>query len=344
LVVPETSFFRGPGLFEHLARHIAAAAGPPVRVLSLPCSTGEEPYSLAVALAEAGVPADRYTIDAADVSPPALAAARRGVYRDFSFRQAPPWLRDRYFRPAAGGWELSPEIRGRVRFHHANLLDPGSLPAGPFDVVLCRNLLIYFTPAARRRAAAALAGLSAPDGLLAVGHAEPGCLAGGPFRPTGPDGLFLFARDPLPGHALIPVTASAKPPQVVPVTRLRARPPQGGHPSKSDPLDPLGPRPEPPLARARRLADVGRLADALAVCEAAVTAAPSADGYALLGVIRHARGEPGPAAAAFRRALYLDPAHREALAHAMLLSRAAGNADQADAYQARLARAKGGES
>src|SRR5262249_42171234 len=100
--------------------------------------------------------------------------------------------------------------------------------------------------------------------------------------------------------------------------------------------------PEEALARARRLADVGRLDEALAECRSHLgRAGPAADAYSLLGVIQHARGDPGEAADAFRRALYLDPDHREALTHAMLLAAARGDAGRAAELRQRLARAGG---
>src|SRR5207248_5723916 len=137
--VPEAWFFRGGGLFEALARRVAALPpARPFRALSLPCGSGEEPYSLAMALLEAGVPPGRWTTEGVDISARVVEAARRGVYRELSFRQTAPGLRDRYFRPVPGGWELSPGVRGRAHFRVGNVVDPGLLPdgSGAFDLVL----------------------------------------------------------------------------------------------------------------------------------------------------------------------------------------------------------------
>jgi chemotaxis protein methyltransferase WspC len=201
LVVAETWFFRGGGLFAELARLVAGwkpapHADRPFRALSLPCSSGEEPYSLAIALLETGLPPERWSVEGIDLSPRLIEAARRGEYREFSFRQTDPALRERQFRRAGDLWELSARVRGLVRFRVGNLLAPtfaADVP-GPYDLVLCRNLLIYLTPAARRQALAALERLLAPDGLLGVGHAEPQALAGRPFRRVGAESLFLFRR------------------------------------------------------------------------------------------------------------------------------------------------------
>ncbi|MFO0928241.1 MAG: protein-glutamate O-methyltransferase CheR [Gemmataceae bacterium] len=190
VVVPETWFFRGGDLFWHLADHVRAAAAP-VRVLSLPCSTGEEPYSLAIALTERGVPPARWSIEAVDLSGRHVEQARRGVYRAFSFRQLPTSLRDRYFSPAGDDWQLSPAIRTAVQFRVGNILEPALLGVvGPFDLVFCRNLFIYLGRDARRRAVDTVAGLVRDGGLLCLGHADPLDPADGRFAPTGPPAYF----------------------------------------------------------------------------------------------------------------------------------------------------------
>ena len=347
LVVSETWFFRGGGLFAELARQVAGwkpapQAGRPFRALSLPCSSGEEPYSLAIALLDAGLPPEWWTIDGVDLSPRLSEAARRGEYREFSFRQTDPLLRERYFRPAGDRWELSARVRGLVRFRVGNLLDSALAAdvSGPYDLVLCRNLLIYLTPAARRQALAALERLLISGGLLAVGHAEPQALAGRPFRRVGAESLFLFRHSPAMGNEEWGM-GNEKP------ERRAGNVVVGG---TSAPCVPHSPFPIPhseeegALARARRLADAGRLDEALAECQAHLRGAASADAFSLLGVIQQARGDAGAAAASFRKALYLAPDHREALTHAMLLAAQRGDAAQASALRERLRRVDpGGE-
>jgi chemotaxis protein methyltransferase WspC len=197
LIVPETWFFRGgTGLFAHLAREAAARTadgGRVFRALSFPCSTGEEPYSLAIGLTEAGLPPGRWAVEGIDLSPRLLAAAEGGVYREFSLRQTDPGRRARYFRHVDKGWALDDAVRSRVRYRVGNLLDP-KLSAEAYDLILCRNVLIYLTPAARRTALETLERLLVPDGWLGVGHAEGPSVAGRGFQREGPEGLFLFRR------------------------------------------------------------------------------------------------------------------------------------------------------
>jgi chemotaxis protein methyltransferase WspC len=199
LTVPETWFFRG-GLFTRLAALVAEAvrgreAPTRYRILSVACSTGEEPYSLAIALLEAGVSPDGWTIDALDLDARSVERARLGHFGELSFRQTDPALRRRYFRPAGRAWELDPTVRSLVRFRQANLFDPFVLAGeGPFDLVFCRNLFIYLHPAARGRALDTLDRLLAVGGLLCMGHAEPLELMDPRFERTGSEGDFLYRR------------------------------------------------------------------------------------------------------------------------------------------------------
>lgn len=351
LVVPETWFFRGTGLFEELAQIVARfTGGRPFRALCVPCSSGEEPYSLVMALLGAGVSPERWSVEGYDLSLRLIAAARRGLYRELSFRQTASTQRELYFRAVADGWDLAERVRELVRFDVGNLTDATFLPAvcGAYDLILCRNLLIYLTPAARRRALGNLQRLLAPGGLLAVGVAEPQALGGLPFRRAGTEPHFLYRYEPAPPSAVrdepqtrliqkkMPVAAPSFPsagtaPSIVSLCETGR--PHSGQLQKSDEGGGGG-----PLERARRFADGGRLEDALAEV---ARAGSTADAFSLLGVIQQARGDRAAAAVAFRKALYLDPAHREALTHAMLLADQQGDTRRAAVLRERLARAGG---
>ena len=159
VVVPETWFFRDREAFAALARlaHEEWLPTHPdgvLRLLSLPCSTGEEPYSMAMALLDAGVPADRFRIDAVDISARALAQARRAVYGKNSFRGQELAFRDRHFEATAHG--LSSERRrsaGRCAFSRATCSPPISCRARRSTTsIFCRNVLIYFDRATQDRA------------------------------------------------------------------------------------------------------------------------------------------------------------------------------------------------
>jgi chemotaxis protein methyltransferase CheR len=178
LSVQETYFWREFDQVRALVdvlvpQHVAAGRGP-VRVWSAACATGEEPLSIAMALAEAGwFRKAEVEVVASDVSPAALEKARTGVYRERSFRTLPPALREKYFVPVPGGWRVDPDLHARVRFVAANLLEPADtapLACSPF--VFCRNVFIYFSAATVARVVKHFAERMPRPGYLFPGVSE----------------------------------------------------------------------------------------------------------------------------------------------------------------------------
>ncbi|MFX1766733.1 tetratricopeptide repeat protein [Paraburkholderia sp. A1RI-2L] len=183
LVVPETWFFREREAFAALARggvqRHAAAPGELVRVLSVPCSTGEEPYSAAMALMDAGLAQTQFGIDAIDISATSIEAATRGVYGRNAFRGEAPALggfRERYFHAAPDGWQLADAVRRAVSFERANLFDWLAAHPVRYDFIFCRNVLIYFDREAQDRAIGLLRARLAEGGMIFVGPAETGLM------------------------------------------------------------------------------------------------------------------------------------------------------------------------
>jgi chemotaxis protein methyltransferase WspC len=346
VAVPETWFFRGGQLFAYLAGRVADVLRQrelerKYRILSVPCSTGEEPYSLAIALTEAGITPASWEIEAVDVCSGQLGFARRARYGNFSFRQTPRELRDRYFHLVEGGWELNAAICPCVRFRQGNLLDPLFLAGeGPFDLILCRNLFIYFTPEARWRALRTIVRLLAADGWLCTGHADPLDFQDSRFTRTGPEGYFLYRRA---------TRAATQPPTVLESPEVQSAERTARSARQLTPSAVRSALPSAPadlLEQARRQADSGRLADALTSCqEQLARVGPSADLYSLMGLVYQARQENDEAVRCYQRALYLDREHTEALTHLMLLSQERGDSTQAERLRRRLERvAPGGEA
>ncbi|QEH31895.1 putative biofilm formation methyltransferase WspC [Aquisphaera giovannonii] len=232
VVIPESWFFRDDAPFRLFREHaragwVAQPGRAPLRAMSIPCAGGEEPYSLAIAMAEVGLPPERHRLDAVDVSLRRLDAAREGVYSANAFRGGDLAYRDRYFRRHPRGFEIDPALRGRVRFLGGSILDPALLKhEPPYDVIFCRNLLIYLGDAARAAAMATLDRLLAADGLLVIGHADRLGLAGrGPlFAPVGEPRAFAYRRAlslPAPSRAMPrlpspPPTSRRPPPKASP--------------------------------------------------------------------------------------------------------------------------------
>src|SRR5207249_345639 len=185
VVVPETWFFRDREAFAALALTVyedwlGAHPEDDLRLLSLPSSTGEEPYSMAMALLDAGFPANRFRVDAVDISARALARAGHAVYGKNSFRGNELGFRDRHFEATTHGYRLSDAVRRQVQFQQGNLLAAGFLPGvESYDVIFCRNVLIYFDRAAQDRALTVLVRLLTPKGVLFVAPSETGLLIRG---------------------------------------------------------------------------------------------------------------------------------------------------------------------
>jgi chemotaxis protein methyltransferase CheR len=172
-----TSFFRESAHFDFLSGTVWAELRNHDRlsIWSAACATGEEPYSIAISLLEASnsVFAAKFRVLATDISTRALAVARAGVYTKDKLEPVGRLL-PKYFSKRQGecdAFQLRPEVRGLVEFAHANLVE-GRLPAGPFQVVFCRNVMIYFDKPTQERVVNRLAASIEPGGYLFVGHAE----------------------------------------------------------------------------------------------------------------------------------------------------------------------------
>jgi chemotaxis protein methyltransferase WspC len=344
VIVPETWFFRDRGAFDAmlpLARDILSGQpGRKLRLLSLPCSTGEEPYSMSMALLDAGFAPDRFAIDAIDVSSRSITLAQRAIYGRNAFRGEELSFRTRHFEPVQGGHRPSELVRRPVRFARGNLFDASLLPGGGYDAVFCRNLLIYFDRPTQDAALQALHRLLAPGGLLFLGPSETGL-------PSRRD--FTWAKLPM-AFAFRKATGAPPPPAPIrplprPATAPRPfgplAPPALPHPAPpARPAEAVVPVRPPSLGEARRLADAGHLAEAVQHCERHIReSGPSAGAFHLLGLLRDAAGSRTEAIAHYRKALYLDPHHQETLAHLALLLDQQGDGAGARMLRDRLQRA-----
>jgi chemotaxis protein methyltransferase CheR len=304
-VVCETYFFRHPEQLAALSRvAFRPAASPgPLHIWSAGCASGEEAYSVAAALLEAGRTPGADRILATDVSRRALDAARAGRYGSWSLRPPSGPRARRWLRQRDGGLEIAPEVRASVEFRLHNLLERA--PMGPFDVVLCRNVLIYFDPEVGRDVLARLAASLRPGGWLAVAPAELGLTAGLPLEPQLEGGTVLLRRSADGAANGLHSLADPSPPRGS--GRLVAAAPA---PLPAQP--PARPRAEPLQVASDSPAEVELLRHAIAA---------------------EARGNLTAAIDALRRALYLDPDLAMAHAFLVLVYRRAGRS--ADAERAR---------
>ncbi len=199
----ETYFFREPHHFAIIAQQVVAALGDtlrtrPLRVLSAGCSSGEEPYSLSIALHDAALELRgiRWEIDACDLNRDRIARAREGVYEGGSLRACDAEAVRRHFESQNGGrHRLRDRYRKSVRFFEANLAAPGGMIGfPPYDVVLCRNLLIYFDDAGFDRTIRLFARALAPGGWLFLGHSESLIDRSDEFVPTWLEGAMIYRK------------------------------------------------------------------------------------------------------------------------------------------------------
>jgi chemotaxis protein methyltransferase WspC len=411
VVVPESWFFRDDRPFRWLAdqvpaRWITSPRRPPLHALSMPCAGGQEPYSIAITLRDAGLPAGRFRIDAVDVSARLLEIARRGIYSANALRSPelkglvhPPSERGeglgardsirgegrgargepeespvlssspltpnpsplvepfagrwaRYFRRHAEGYEIDPALRSTVRFLQANVLDPALLAdSPPYDVVFCRNLLIYLDTPARARVLATIDRLLADDGVLFIGHADRLDVPGMPsrFAALGEPGCFAYRKAARPadpdGPGLEPAPPTLMPmpmlPEPTPMSMLPTASPGRALPTADAPATDVAARPPAPslLERAAELANRGRHGEAIAACEQHLRLkGPGASAYYLMGMICQAAGDRRRAEDCFHKAIYLDPGHDEALLALALLAERRGDRGAAAGFRRRARR------
>ncbi len=350
LVVPETWFFRDGKPFETLQRYVMEewlAANPErqLRLLSVPCSSGEEPYSAVMALLDAGLLPERIYVEGIDISNVALAKAQQGLYGKNSFRGVSPCLQERHFTNTPHGWLLNEPIRKLVNFAQGNLLNSDfALARGSYDVILCRNLLIYFDDKNREQALLALDRMLLPQGILFVGHAESAPVLDKFFAPIFSSQAFAYRKkNTCPARENSPLASSRD-------NSGRRKQPQPLVPKK--PISPLRPLAQAvsdigkeqytlnALEQAQQYADQGKLSDAAALCERFLREqGASAQAYFLLGLVHDAGCEAENARAYFNKAVYLEPNHYEALVQLALLEERQGEAHNAAQLRKRAQRA-----
>ena len=324
VVVPETWFFRYPESFSALAslaleRHAQLQGARPLRLISLPCSSGEEPYSIAMTLLDNGLTPQQFQIDALDVSDKVLERARMGLYGRNSFRGDALAFRERFFREqASGSFLLDERVRNCVRLRTGNLLDVSLFAGEPaYDFIFCRNLLIYFDRPTQVRVLELLKRQLHSDGTLFIGPAEASLASQNGLQALGRQQTFAFR--------LAPLTPIKKQPERAPVNRTRALPVTPPRPAQTVRPRVLSQAPSAPTlpaatvdiwAEVASLANAGRTDEARQRCEQHLQQnGPGASAYYWLGLLSDSAGRSEQACAYYRKAIYLEPQHREALTH-----------------------------
>jgi chemotaxis protein methyltransferase CheR len=343
LTIGETYFWRGTDTFDALARHVLPALvrartgqGKRLRLWSAACCTGEEAYSLAILLRESLPDINDWhiTILATDLNPRFLRKATEGIYGKWSFRDTPKGFCERHFRSSADGrFVLRPEIRRMVTFAPLNLAENvyPSLATGTnaMDLILCRNVLMYFEAAQARRVAANLHRSLAPDGWLVVAPCEVSQALFSQFTPVGFDGAILYRRNPdrpasrteAPPVRVARVEVPHAHPASIPAPASRRRSDvfrrhAAGVPMRTTSAGTAAATAESAASaqthhyarEARRAADEGRLGDALTWCDRWIERAKlDADAHYLRAIVLMECGRGDDARAALQRSAFLQP-------------------------------------
>ena len=338
VTVQETYFFRNPPQIEALRRRVlpelvrrAAGRTRPLTVWSAGCSTGEEAYTLAMLLLEVA-PMLGYRAPArvlgTDVSAAALDTARRGVYAGRAVQGTPPTARERWFEPVGGGaLAVRDEVRRLVDLQVHNLVtDPPPFAAGEVDLVVCRNVTIYFSRDTTRALVGRFHDVLAEGGYLLLGHSETLWQVSDAFSlvPVGDAFVYRLGQDPSRPRRSVPQPRGALPRRPRRPQPVRAADAPDQHASLGD---------------AAAALDAGRYDEAVTTAQRVVTAYPlRADGYLVLGRALSTLGRDGEALDPLRKAVYLDPAAGHAhFVLASSLARLGQHAAAAAAYRAAAA-------
>lgn len=327
VIVPETSFFRYPESFAALGRWIAERGPRPARCLCLPCSTGEEAWSIAMTFSDAAH-AD-VNIDAVDASARSIGHAREGRYAERSVRGLPSMQLRRWFAALDGELAIVPELHRLVNFCPANAFSFHADPRS-YDVIFCRNLLIYFDAENQRRLFERLERWLHPEGVLFLGPGEATVAASHGWKGTGRPMSFSFVR------GKIQTSRPSKRTRPLPA-RSRSLPPPAPHPQRASRESPAVETDW--LQRATTLANSGQLPGARKALEKFHADHPASSASLFLrGLLEEAGGERARAEADYRRTLYLEPHHVDALLHLSLLLESDGRAGTAAPFRRRLDR------
>jgi chemotaxis protein methyltransferase CheR len=339
LTIGETFFFRHQELFAALRDTVLPdaiarnSAHRRLRIWSAGCSVGAEAYSLSILLKRDLAPLVKgweITILGTDINREFLARARQGRYETWAFRSVPDEVKRACFSPCGAAWQLAPQFQDGVSFQYHNLVDHPfpSLVQNlfAFDVILCRNVMIYFSQEIIRHLIGRFHDSLVDGGWLLVGHAEPNVETFRAFRTVNATGAVLYqkARNTAPQPLYTPpnfqpLPSAPKPaPSVpwIPPAITEVRPPRTARPPISQPSSAVrvATAATSPFDEIRALADQGQLEQALRCCEKLLTSHKlNAAAHFYHGLILEQMGLHAETEQALRRAIYLD--RRYVLAH-----------------------------
>jgi len=349
-VIPETWFFRDIKPFQIIHDHIRKVTIKDnltsVNILSIPCSTGEEPYSIAMYLLDKGLPITSFNIDAVDISHRALEFAKQGSYGNNSFRSNNYHnYQGKYFANKENFYQIHESINNKVNFSRLNILQGDYSLHNKYDFILCRNLLIYFDAATKEKAFKNLSLSLKNTGLLFIGHSEFGSVPKKIFRNLGSSMSFALTKHNNPDHKKSTDSEN----QVVKAKditafdkKLETRKASFEtyiQPEKNLPT-PVKEKSKNIISQAKKLANSAQYGEAEILCRQLIDEhGDNTEAFYILGLIAGSQKQVALAESLFRKAIFLEPKHYESLVHLSLLLHEKGDVQNAELFKKRADRA-----
>jgi len=349
VVIPETWFFRDIRPFEiiykKINQQITENRSSTFKILSIPSSTGEEPYSLVMYLLDKGIDESRFTIDAVDISTRALQCAEQGLYGNNSFRgKHYPLYQKKHFEKEGDFYKINSNINSKVKFYRLNILQGDPILKQKFDYILCRNLLIYFDIPTKLIAFNNLSRFLKNDGYLFIGHSEFGSVPEELFQNTGFEKAFALIKPEHPNYKNKEPLKKDNPIASVSKKKKTIAQPfkhkiafeslikkEKNNDIKEKDIKTLD-----TLKQIRELADSADLDKAEDICQQLITEnGEDVESLFLLGLIKSSQNKNQTAESLFRKSLFLDPKHYESLIHLSLLLQGIGDNKNADLLKKR---------
>lgn len=345
VIIPETWFFREPQPYPYILDYLQKQnINDTINILSIPCSTGEEPYSIAMMLMDNNIHDSRYQIDAIDIASKNIEKAIIGEYRKNSFRSEDQRFIDKHFKKNGSTLSISDTVKKKINFNCKNILTESfSLTQNHYDVIFCRNLLIYFDPETQQKMFSILGSLLTPNGLLVLGHAETAQNSDGELVSIANAATNIYVKKT--NTKFLSHKAHKKNKPLYKEKRKVKRPikstsrPFADIPKNSSSNKPITSTEDITLGEAFELANKGELDAALEICTTYIeNNSDSTRAYYLSGVIYDTKGKPDKASEALHKAIYLDPDNLEALIHLSLMAEQRGEHNEAMKFRNRAQR------
>jgi len=319
-VIPETWFFRDIKPFEFIYKNILKKymenQSSTFRILSIPSSTGEEPYSLAMYLIDKGISDSIFNIDAVDVSPRALELAKTGVYGNNSFRgKHYSSYQIKHFSCNNNTYNINQNIKDKIKFYNLNILHEQDPINDQFDFILCRNLLIYFDTDTKLIAFDNLSKLMKDNAYLFIGHSEFGAVPDELFKNTGFEKAFALIKHTHPefteSHKNSTKKTNSKkikPPYIKPNFKKLINTPEETTNNA------------PTIKQIKQLSDASNFEEAKEICQLYINShGEDSDVLYFLGLINSSKDNHDKAEKHFRKSLFLNPKHYNSLIHLSLI-------------------------